>query len=48
MNINWYHDIFNWYQSAFWSEEMVANAVFKGKITKEEQAKILAGEEGAH
>ena len=39
-----YNKIKKWYEMGLWTEEMVLQAVEKGKITQEEANEILGGE----
>ena len=41
--MNSYEKIKRYYELGFWNEEMVQNAVIKGKITQEEYESIVNG-----
>lgn len=43
--MNWFENIKRWYEAGLWTEQMVRNAVEKGKLTQAQFALIT--EQGA-
>ena len=43
--MNWFENIKRWYEAGLWTEQMVRNAVTKGKLSPEECTLIT--EQGA-
>lgn len=39
--MNWFESIKKWYKTGLWTDEMVLNAVTKGKITEEQKSEII-------